>query len=74
MKNKIKKVWEFIFKNDPNLQNIPLHIIRKTVNVDGKLQSIFLRLYLSTPSGNSPHNITPIIGSSYKKRSENEPN
>ena len=72
MKNKIQKIWDFIFKNDPSLKNVPLHIVRKTASVDTKLQAIFLSLYLSTPSGNSPCHIKDIIEPSHKMREKNE--
>ena len=45
--NKIKKIWEFIFRHDPSLKNIPLHIVRRSVTVDTKIQKILLNKFLS---------------------------
>lgn len=71
MKNKVQKIWDFIFKNDANLQKITLQISGPPVNVATKLQKIFLNRYLSTTSDNSPHNISNIIGPYPKKRGKN---
>lgn len=61
MNNKIKKVWDFIFKIDPNFQKIPLKISRKNVNIDTELQSFYLNHFLSALYEKSPHNIIDVI-------------
>ncbi len=46
MMNRVSKVFDYIFKKDPNLQKMPLRIVRKNVNVDANLQQIFLHKFL----------------------------
>ncbi len=47
IRNKVQKVWDFIFRNDPSLQKIPLYIAQKTVKGDTILQKIFIQQFLS---------------------------
>lgn len=73
MKNKIQKIWDFIFKIDPNFQKIPLRITRKNVNIDTNLQAVLLSHFLSMPYENSSHNISTIIRPSNQKEKQNGP-
>ncbi len=53
MKNKIQKLWEFIFRNDPSLQNIPLQLRRRSVYIDTKIQKILFHRFLHREEGKS---------------------
>ncbi len=67
MMNRVSKVFDYIFKRDPNLQKFPLRIVRTDVNVDTDLEKIFLSHYLSRPPSKTQRYITSIIRPSPKK-------
>lgn len=47
MMEKMKNIFERVFKNSPKLQKFPLQIAKENVYLDTKLQDIFLKYYLS---------------------------